>query len=609
MPRMTRAALRTNAILEDEANLAAATPLPSTPTLSRQPLGEVVGNIYGEITNHEALKEDVKHVKKAAAKDRRAKSTKKRNKKGSVEEKNASEVLEDEYQSSTSSAVEEAREELLKGDSKETYQIPMHDSRPRTPPSKAVDAVVKQLSPKSHTPRFDPVIHKTPEADQKPGAETEDSFIDTIGTRTPGLKLQPEKIEEDLSNKSTTSMLDAARDESFAEKVMERTPPKPITRIEDSVEAIDALEDAIDQISAALPVIMDERASPLKQTLDAKKKKSTRATIDQKTPHILSTKKPATVLSGSKKPTALQNPTSSSQKKVPSRKLPSNISTAASRGNSTSRSTPLKPAHPKATAHLTPRLAKPIPAATSAPASSTKPTRYPTLPPAKPSRVSSITKAPFVPHPSSKAPTRSTFSLPGDAVAQKLKAQRESRQKRDDDDASQKRAFKARPVRHSIAPVVKATATSRARMSLLAGAPTAEVKSKKEGAPTHPVPAVAPRLSSISSTTTQLNGHSAAAAKRASMAAPSAPKAKANISAARAPSLVGAARAGPSTAKGKEVFGRALAEQEAREAGRREKEEAARRARAEAAERGRVASREWAERMKRREKAVGRGGA
>jgi hypothetical protein len=52
--------------------------------------------------------------------------------------------------------------------------------------------------------------------------------------------------------------------------------------------------------------------------------------------------------------------------------------------------------------------------------------------------------------------------------------------------------------------------------------------------------------------------------------------------------------------RGKEVFGRAKAEKEQAGKEKREKEEAAKKARAEAAERGRQASREWAEKQKKK---------
>jgi len=52
--------------------------------------------------------------------------------------------------------------------------------------------------------------------------------------------------------------------------------------------------------------------------------------------------------------------------------------------------------------------------------------------------------------------------------------------------------------------------------------------------------------------------------------------------------------------KARAIFNRDRVEKEARERERREKEDAAKKARAEAAERGRLASREWAERQRKR---------
>ena len=58
--------------------------------------------------------------------------------------------------------------------------------------------------------------------------------------------------------------------------------------------------------------------------------------------------------------------------------------------------------------------------------------------------------------------------------------------------------------------------------------------------------------------------------------------------------------AGALKAKGKQVFNRDKVEKDNAERERREKEEAAKKARAEAAERGRIASREWAERQRKK---------
>ena len=119
MPRVTRAALRSNMILEDEANLAAETPLPTTPGQERTPLGEVTGNLFQEVIQ---LGEDLvaagKPMKKTRTaqgkKTKGAKGTRQGRKKNETQQENRPEVLEDDDESSTSSAVEEACRELMR---------------------------------------------------------------------------------------------------------------------------------------------------------------------------------------------------------------------------------------------------------------------------------------------------------------------------------------------------------------------------------------------------------------------------------------------------------------------------------------------------------------
>lgn len=112
MPRITRAALRSNAVLEDEPDLALSTPLPATPQKEREPLGEVAGNVSEEsLVIHDA----VKAGKKGGAKGRKAKGTKKGKKQPKPDNgETIPEVLDDDNQSATSSAVEEACEDLKK---------------------------------------------------------------------------------------------------------------------------------------------------------------------------------------------------------------------------------------------------------------------------------------------------------------------------------------------------------------------------------------------------------------------------------------------------------------------------------------------------------------
>ena len=374
-------------------------------------------------------------------------------------------------------------------------------------------------------------------------------------------------IETDSSNLPAVQQSVEMKDDSFVEQIKMRTPLKPRMRIEDSVEAIDALEDAIEKVGEALPNIRDGPESPIKDPRSNKtpgKKSMAKA-------------KPTPKVAPSMTTRSASNARSSAAKMSPSKR--------AARG------------------------IRPVPT------SNVKTTAKP--------RVSSITKPPFIPIKSSKPPTRSTFTLPGDAIAQKLKAQREERSKREEDDASKKKEFKARPgpaKTTRAAPVVRTTATSRARLSMAQGEsiePSLKRKSsglldKITGRPS--TSALNKRISTLS----LANGST----KRPSTLVPSKPSPSLSphlaASTIRKPSTAASSSTLDSTAiatakptpksKGKEVFNRGKVEAEEMERMKREKEEAAKKARKEASERGRQASREWAEKMKMRGKEKVKGG-
>ena len=106
MPR-TRAALRSNAIVEDEVDLATNTALPSTPVKDREPLGEISSNAQEESMN-------AKTFQKVPTKAKKIKGAKRGRKKKTENPEPDAEVLEDENQSETSSAVEDACDDLMK---------------------------------------------------------------------------------------------------------------------------------------------------------------------------------------------------------------------------------------------------------------------------------------------------------------------------------------------------------------------------------------------------------------------------------------------------------------------------------------------------------------
>ena len=114
MPRVTRAALRTQE-LQEESEIASSTPLPPTPTKKRVPLGEISENMATEVQAAE-VEEKMAPSKKGPGRGKKANAAKKGQKKVKDTEAEV-EVLEDENESETSSAVEEACQDLLKGSS------------------------------------------------------------------------------------------------------------------------------------------------------------------------------------------------------------------------------------------------------------------------------------------------------------------------------------------------------------------------------------------------------------------------------------------------------------------------------------------------------------
>ena len=112
MPRLTRAALR-SAVLEDTEE-AAQIPLPATPKMERTPLGEITLNQEDEPKI--VLAVNLSKPGKKAAKSKDTKTGRK--KKDTSNKENGPEIIEDDYQSATSSAVEEACEELIRQDKK-----------------------------------------------------------------------------------------------------------------------------------------------------------------------------------------------------------------------------------------------------------------------------------------------------------------------------------------------------------------------------------------------------------------------------------------------------------------------------------------------------------
>ncbi|KAL8926386.1 MAG: hypothetical protein Q9208_002929 [Pyrenodesmia sp. 3 TL-2023] len=548
MPRVTRAALQA----------AAAVPLPATPPVTKRvPLGEISGNQE----DFPAVVEDPEQILKANKGPGRGKKGKvtKKNKQHEEVANNAKPagVLPDENESESSSAVDDACQDLLKHQPQDISQIQvvLHDSSSHTPPSPAVTAATENLTitPSPHSPIL---CAQTDLANLDQDMEKSQAMSDSTqqeARRPSDCERMPSQL-----NKEDLATLKEEGDASARE--VDGTPKKVVLRPEDSIEAIDKFEDEIERVGDLIPAIDVSAQTP--KTLQ-KRERTTRVG-KRKT--------------GSKAPESANG-----QKESISRRTMAgpNSKVAALEKKRAA-------VHPSAFEKTQAIQANPTPRKVSnSSANSDKASG------ATQKRVSSIHRAPFVPAKSTKAPTRSNFELPGEAVARKLKEAREERMKREDADKAAKPAFKARPVRLSQAPVVRATATSRARISMAKGETPAAVAKNDVS----PKSRVTPRPSTVSAagkrlSTLPVNKRSTPGPARAS--ARVTPGAASSI----VPQSVNTTEAAQLKAKGKEVFNRGQIEHDERERVKKDKEEAARKARAEAAERGRLASRQWAEKQK-----------
>lgn len=426
--------------------------------------------------------------------------------------------------------------------------------------------------------------------------------------------VQPEEIDRTGSPRMQSSDYDALEQAVIAASTPPRSEARASPRPEDSIAALDELEDAVENVSREIPEVQPSPAKskaksqhapatsgPAKVSpKSAEKKPEVKKRAEKAAPVVRTTKAAQARLSmaqnkdaASKAPglgrprpsvtgtlgrsTSLRQSVAPKAEGAPKRVLSNPTASAATRVKST------KPA----VAHDEPRQKKET-----------------VIPHSKPRPVSLSFPTPPPPTKSTKATTQSTFQLPGEAVAAKLKAAREARLAREAEEAEKKEkkvAFKARPAPKSTteAPSVRQTNASRARESIMTGKPVpaptaAATKSHKRSNTVAVSTADRPRTVSKDTTSKPTTSFAASTATR-----PRPSTSLANISKVRSSlSTTGQRVPSSGTSKGKEVFARAANAKATAEREKTEKEAAAKRARAEAAERGRVASREWAEKRR-----------
>ncbi|KAL8798700.1 MAG: hypothetical protein Q9182_006451 [Xanthomendoza sp. 2 TL-2023] len=562
MPR-TRAALRSQAS-PDEAKLAATVPLPATPPVTRRsPLGEITGN-KNEVPIAVDDPEEILKVNKGTGKGKKGQNSKKSKKDAQNLNNNESrEVLPDENESETSTAVEDACQDLLDEHPRGMDQPLIQEDRPQTPPSPAVTAATEQLSPavasSNATKKTELGIadmdHSVVEPQTR--AASTDEHLDQMPSQT-GLK---------------SAAVDERQKQGFVRENRKSRAKSPL-RLEDSIEAIDKFEEEMEKVGDLIPKLNNKGQSPKTGKNPPQKKPATKSRVGDKGHTVLRAKEGTAAHGTTSVPNVnMAAPVSKKGAVVPATLPGSEDTDTATTNRKISDSS-----------------------STSEDKTSVAPKK----------RISSVHKAPFVPTKSSKPPTRANFELPGEAVARKLREARDERMKREEEEKMKltKTPFKARPVRLSQAPIVKPTATSKARISLAKGEmPAATPKPKLASRPSG-VSAVK-RLSTLSTSKRTVP----ASAPFFTHRPPTPPTTttttktpKPRLSSTHPPSRQSlhpsdTAQPRPKTA-GKEVFNRGRIEHEEREKMKKEKEEAAKKARVEAAERGRLASREWAEKQR-----------
>ncbi|KZL69299.1 carboxylesterase family protein [Colletotrichum tofieldiae] len=201
-----------------------------------------------------------------------------------------------------------------------------------------------------------------------------------------------------------------------------------------------------------------------------------------------------------------------------------------------------------------------------------------------------------------KVPTRPNFELPGEAISQRKRAEREARLKAQEEEERKRREFKARPIKAKLgsAAYPRETVTSRARQNKGSEANDGQV----EESPSKRVSMLGtPRtLARASSTRSQTRGRGTSQTATEDQASRATSTSTGSMSGKR--STLSVEELEHQRLKGREIFQRDNCYIEDKERERREREWNAKMAREEAAERSRQASRDWAEKQRRKQLAA-----
>ena len=521
--------------------------------------------------------------------------------------------------------VEEALRKASRETSKETTdaQVPVESVLLVAEPSELKENV-----------KDDQAIQESANSASKPAqTQTEsgndDSFVEQITSRSPAKPVSGRRDSLELRRRRTpqspakpaanpieeeiAAKADDDDEDSFLEQITSRSPAKQVSRIEDSVEALDQMEEVEEALHEA--AMAERMVSPEKTRQKPKEQPTKHSAVGNKAVSGSKTTKQPPVKSGYAsmrvKPSAPKH-TSIIKKATSMTFKPSESSEASSIRDEAQKSVPTTKTAPikRPTSLLPPRE----------PVKSTKPVTRPTnfeLPgeaiarklkeqrerrmAQRESSEDSFYTARQCSGPgvkSTKPLTKPSFELPGEALSRKKREAHEAKLKTQEEEERKRREFKAKPVRKSIISNIRDTVASRARQSKIGVESIVDGNSTISKRSSMNVGAHRPSIFELNSMVANTSAPRAPA--------PPAPLERKLSTKSHGPSMSGLAMQRTVSAtevqvqrqRAKEIYNRdqRLAEDIERE--RREREAAAKRSREEAAERGRQASREWAEKQR-----------
>jgi hypothetical protein len=519
--------------------------------------------------------------------------------------------------------------------------------------SEALEDVTEEAEETENIKIQEAVAPELEEVHQEEWTEKEPAILETLDNT----ETQPEFIapsvevtsEPEPKTLAAERPCDVSRTPSMnrtSSRRASRSPSKSPMRIEESIEALDALEEALENVGKAVSHYdqsTDEKSPRKKAVPRGAATPSAQAKTPRKTPLALRVSRTPSAAPKSIKPTNNSLARAASLRVAPVKEIRKPSDTTdylASKRRPVSVSFPTPPPPPKGRAPTKPtfQLSSDAVAAKLKVQKEDRQKREAEREAGgAPLKQRPISMPPVAK--STKAPTKATFVLPGEAIAAKLRAQKEERLKREVESTSTEQP-KARPVSISMAPgTVKSTKpVTKASFQLPGEAVAAKLRAQREERqkreeeaeaakkaaaaprarplsmrkpvtlPTRSQPGLSipppppPRSDSLQPPET-LRSSSLSSNKRNSIQltrSTSVSTTTSNRSSLVVKAIVTPVDAVQQKLKGSEVFNRDRNEKDAKDRERKDKEEAAKQARAQAAERGRIASREWAERQRRK---------